>query len=162
MTKFPGKEGEISCEFLWFLFLYSKAVERFSAPQRLSLSWTYHFKFSSYPELALFARAFGCGQQYRTEQVLLRGTSCVTWHQMKAAPAALHDTLNKISLLSGRKVLFTVMTESVPSFVSHAILAQRFVCNYIWKIRVSSKFTYSTCNPRHSVVLCVVIWFNSS
>lgn len=86
----------------------------------------------------------------------------MTWHQMKAVLAAVCDTLNKISLLSGRKVLFTVMTESVPHFVSHAFLAQCFVCNYIWKIRVSSKFTYSTCNPRHSVILCVIIWLKSS
>lgn len=79
-------------------------------------------------------------------------------HQMKAMPPALHDTLNKFSLLSGRKV-FAVMTESVPHFVSQAFLTCCFVCNCIWWIRVSSEFPGGTCNPRYSVLThCYLMW----
>lgn len=61
---------------------------------------------------------------------------------MKAMPTALHDTLNRISQLSGRTVLFSVMTESVPRFVSQAFLTHWFVCNCIWC------FNFQSARPR--------------
>lgn len=166
LTEFPGKPGDISWVFLDSVLVLkgyevvpcsseaSSVLAYLSNSEQRRLTTTCLATILSWPCLSM---PLAVSSSIRLSRYFLKGVSYVTWHHMNAMAAAVNDTLDKISLLSGRKVLFTVMTKSVPHFVSQTFFARCFVCItlYMANKSFSSEFTYPTCNPGH----CVLIFY---
>lgn len=151
LTEFPGKPGDISWVFLDSVLVLkgyevvpcsseaSSVLAYLSDSEWRRLTTTCLATILSWPCLSM---PLAVSSSIRLSRYFSKGMSYVTWHNMNAMAAAANDTLNKISLLSGRKVLFTVMTKSVPHFVSQTFFAHCFVCITLYMANKSFQWVY--------------------
>lgn len=151
LTEFPGKAGDISWVVLASVLVLkdyemvpcssevSSVLAYLSDGEQRRPTTTCLAAILSWPCLSV---PLAVSSSIKLSRYFSKGVSYVTWHHMNAMTAAVNDTLNKISLLSGRKVLFTVVTKSIPRFVSQTFLARCFVCITLYLANKSFQWVY--------------------